>query len=37
MTTNLFVTANVKQFRTSDSFRMLLPFFLPEHLGMLVS
>jgi len=28
MTTNLFVTANVKQLRTSGSFRILLPFLL---------
>jgi hypothetical protein len=28
MTTNLFVTANVKQLRTGGSFRILLPFFL---------
>ena len=27
MTTNLFVTANVKQLRTDRSFRNLLPFF----------
>jgi len=27
MTTNLFVTANVKQLRTGGSFRILLPFF----------
>ena len=27
MTTNLFVIANVKQLRTSGSFRILLPFF----------
>ena len=27
MTTNLFVIANVKQFRTGGSFRFLLPFF----------
>jgi len=27
MTTNLFVIANVKQFRTGGSFRILLPFF----------
>ena len=27
MTTNLFVIANVKQFRTDGSFRILLPFF----------
>ena len=27
MTTNLFVTANVKQLRTDGSFRILLPFF----------
>ena len=27
MTTNLFVIANVKQLRTGDSFRILLPFF----------
>jgi hypothetical protein len=27
MTTNLFVIANVKQFRTGGSFRNLLPFF----------
>ena len=27
MTTNLFATANVKQLRTDDSFRILLPFF----------
>jgi len=27
MTTNLFVVANVKQFRTGGSFRILLPFF----------
>jgi len=26
-TTNLFVIANVKQFRTDGSFRILLPFF----------
>jgi len=26
MTTNLFVIANVKQFRTDGSFRILLPF-----------
>jgi hypothetical protein len=26
MTTNLFVIANVKQFRTGGSFKMLLPF-----------
>ena len=31
MTTNLFVIANVKQLRTSGSFRILLPF--SEHLG----
>ena len=28
MTTNLFVLANVKQWRTDGSFRILLPFFL---------
>jgi len=27
MTINLFVIANVKQFRTGGSFRILLPFF----------
>jgi len=27
MTTNLFVIVNVKQLRTDDSFRILLPFF----------
>jgi len=27
MTTNLLVIANVKQLRTGDSFRILLPFF----------
>jgi len=27
MTTNLFVIVNVKQLRTSGSFRMSLPFF----------
>jgi len=27
MTTNLFVTANVKQLRTEGSFRILLPYF----------
>jgi hypothetical protein len=27
MTTNLFVLANVKQFQTGSSFRILLPFF----------
>jgi len=27
MTTNLFVIANVKQLRTDDRFRILLPFF----------
>ena len=27
MTTNLFVSANVKQLRTGGSFRILLPFF----------
>jgi len=27
MTTNLFVTANVKQLRNGGSFRILLPFF----------
>jgi len=27
MTTNLFVIANVKQLRTGESFRILLPFF----------
>jgi hypothetical protein len=27
MTTSLFVIANVKQLRTGDSFRILLPFF----------
>ena len=27
MTTNLVVTANVKQLRTDGSFRILLPFF----------
>jgi len=27
MTTNLFVTVNVKQLRTGSSFRILLPFF----------
>jgi len=32
MTTNLFVTANVKQLRTDGSFRILLPFF-PNILG----
>jgi len=32
MTTNLFVTANVKQLRTGGSFRNLLPFF-PNILG----
>jgi len=30
MTTNLFVTANVKQLRTDGSFRILLPFFQPS-------
>jgi len=32
ITTNLFVTAYVKQLRTGGSFRILLPFF-SEHLG----
>jgi len=32
VTTNLFVIANVKQLRTGDSFRILLPFF-PNILG----
>jgi hypothetical protein len=36
MTTNLFVTANVKQLRTGGSFRILLPFF-SEYLGVLAS
>jgi len=36
MTTNLFVTAHVRQLRTGGSFRILLPFF-SEHLGVLAS
>ena len=36
MTTNLFVITNVKQLRTSGSFRILLSFFF-EHLGVLAS
>jgi hypothetical protein len=35
MTTKLFVIANVKQFRTGGSFRILLPF--SENLGVLAS
>jgi len=37
MTTNLFVIADVKQLRTGGSFRILLPFFFPEHLGVFAS
>jgi len=33
ITTNLFVTANVKQLRTGGSFRILLSFFPPNILG----
>jgi len=33
MTTNLFVIANVKQFRTGGSFRILLPFFFRTSWG----
>jgi hypothetical protein len=35
MTTNLFVTANVKQLRTGGGFRILLPF--SKHLDVLAS
>ena len=36
MTTNLFVIANVRQFRTGGNFSILLPFF-PNILGVLAS
>ena len=37
MTTNLFVIANVKQLPTGGSFRILLPFFFSNNLGVLAS